>query len=272
MIVRRISLFILVLLWLSPAAGFATEGRAPSSFTVPILLYHRFGTTMADSMTTTTPVFRSHLQYLMSRGYTVIPLRQLVDYYLHNGPPPGSKSVVITIDDGHKSVYSEVLPLVERCHIPVTLFIYPSAISNASYAMTWDQLKELLRTGLFDIQSHTFWHPNFKKDRGKMSLTEFEKSVNMQMKKSKAVLEKRLGIKIDMLAWPFGIYDDYLISRAKEAGYIAALTMDSRSSVAVDDVMKLPRSLLTDANRGKRFEWIFTHSAGVKVSGSVKTR
>ncbi|MGC5887695.1 hypothetical protein [Ralstonia pseudosolanacearum] len=30
------------------------------------------------------------------------------------------------------------------------LFVYPSAISNASCAMTWAQLRELTGTGLFE--------------------------------------------------------------------------------------------------------------------------
>ncbi|HEY5973134.1 MAG TPA: polysaccharide deacetylase family protein, partial [Geobacteraceae bacterium] len=33
---------------------------APAGVNVPILLYHRFGPTVADGMTITTPVFESH--------------------------------------------------------------------------------------------------------------------------------------------------------------------------------------------------------------------
>ena len=257
MTAKRIILSMLLLILSIPIAGSAINNRVDASFRVPILLYHRFGPMVADSMTLTTPVFRSHLEYLKTHGYTVIPLRQLVNYYLRKGSPPPPKSVVITVDDGHNTVYSEMLPLVKEYHIPVTLFIYPSAISNASYALTWNQLRELQRTGLFDIQSHTFWHPNFKRDRGRMNKTEFEESVDMQMIKSKAKLEKELGTKIDMLAWPFGIYDDFLIARASAAGYVAAFTLDHRSTDSSDKIMTLPRYLLTDANRGRSFEWIF---------------
>jgi peptidoglycan/xylan/chitin deacetylase (PgdA/CDA1 family) len=44
--------------------------------------------------------------------------------------------VAITVDDGHLSVYTELYPLILKHRPPVTLFIYPSAISNASYALT----------------------------------------------------------------------------------------------------------------------------------------
>jgi peptidoglycan/xylan/chitin deacetylase (PgdA/CDA1 family) len=52
---------------------------------------------------------------------------------------------VITVDDGHLSVVREMLPLVREFNVPVTLFIYPSAISNASYALTWEDLRSIPR-------------------------------------------------------------------------------------------------------------------------------
>lgn len=228
---------------------------------VPILLYHRFGPTVADGMTITTPVFESHLRYLRENGYTVIPLRQLVDYYLKKGPPPPARSVVIVEDDAHKSVYTDMLPLAKKYNVPVTVFVYPSAISNAKYAMTWDQIRALKKTGLFEFQSHTYWHPNFKKDRKKMKPAEFEKSVTMQLGKSKTRIEKELGGKVDMLAWPFGIYDDYLLKKAAEAGYIATFTIERRHAATSDNVMKLPRYLLINADQGKAFAQILAGTA-----------
>jgi len=239
------ALFVLIfmVMWLPSAYG-----------GTPILLYHRFGPEVSDSMTVTTPVFESHLKYLKDNGYTVIPLRQLVDYFLGKGLMPPHRSVVIVVDDGHKSVYTEMLPLVKKYRIPVTLFFYPSAISNASYAMTWEQIKELKKTGLFDFQSHTYWHPNFKKDKKKLSPTEYEKFVDMQLKKSKERLERELGNKVDMLAWPFGIHDEYLAAKAVHAGYIAAFTIERRPASTSDAIMALPRYLMTNADKGKAFE------------------
>ncbi len=248
-----------LLICLTISAALPAESHETSAIKVPILLYHRFGPTAADGMTTTTPVFRSHLEYLSSHGYKVIPLRTLVNYYLHKGPPPPPKSVVITADDAHISVYTDMLPLVRKYRIPVSIFIYPSAISNAKYAMTWDQLRELQKTGLFDMQSHTYWHPNFKKDRRKLSDAEYRKFVDMQLVKSKKKIETELGTKIDLLAWPFGIYDDYLLSRASEAGYLATFTLQAHSANSSDNVMRLPRFLLTDKNRGREFEWILAN-------------
>ncbi|MHB8056871.1 MAG: polysaccharide deacetylase family protein [Desulfuromonadaceae bacterium] len=241
-------LLLILIVLLSPLAASAAE-----QFRVPILLYHRFGATVADGMTITTPVFEAQMKYLHDNGYRVIPLRKLVDYYRGKGPAPGPKSVVIVEDDAHKSVYSDMLPIIKKYRYPVTIFTYPSAISNAKYAMTWDQLRELTKTGLFEVQSHTYWHPNFKKERRKLSRPDLEDFVMTQLKKSRSRLEKELGTKVDMLAWPFGIYDDYLISKAAEAGYAATFTIERRHATAADSVSKLPRYLLVNADSGKAF-------------------
>ncbi|MEZ4598288.1 MAG: polysaccharide deacetylase family protein [Syntrophotaleaceae bacterium] len=254
---------LLAVMLLLGSAAFA----APAEFSVPILLYHRFGPTVADSMTVTTPVFESHLKYLKEQGYTVIPLRHLVDFYLGKGQAPPRKSVVIVADDAHKSVYTDMLPLVKQYRVPVTLFTYPSAISNARYAMTWDQLREAKATGFFDIQSHTYWHPNFKQEKKKLAPAEYEKMVKTQLAKSKSKLEKEVGGTIDLLAWPFGIYDEDLLQQATAAGYVATFTIEARPAGPTETVMKLPRFLLTDGVRDKTFARI----VGAAAQPATKT-
>ncbi len=94
------------------------------------------------------------------------------------------------------------------------------------------------------MQGHTFWHPNFKKDKKKMKPEEYTKSVQTQLVKSKNVLEKKLGTKIEYLAWPFGIYDDYLDSEAQKAGYVAAFSIDRRHAAKDEKMMEQPRYLM----------------------------
>ena len=249
------SAFLLV--WLPLAHGeLRNKNGSIHAIRVPILLYHRFGPQVSDSMTVTTETLRSELKYLSDNGYRVIPLTELVDYYLGRKTSLLPRSVVITVDDGHKSVYADMLPLVKKYQIPVTLFIYPSAISNAPYAMTWSQLRELKETGLFDFQSHTYWHPNFKKDKVRLGPAEYESLVIMQLKKSKEKLEKELNVRVNMLAWPFGIYDDDLIRKAKEAGYVATFSMERHPASNDDNAMILPRFLMTNGERDKTFATI----------------
>ncbi len=259
-ILLAFSILLLFLSGLSSAKGESRGKEARPRITgIPILIYHRFGPVASDSMTVTTDVFESQLKYLSDHGYTVISLRQLVDSYQNKNHTFPAKSLVITADDGHKSVYTDMFPLLKKYRVPVTLFIYPSAISNASYAATWGQLKEMKESGLLDLQSHTFWHPNFKKDQERLNPSEYERFVEMQLRKSKEKLERELGTKVDMLAWPFGICNDDLINKALEAGYVATFTMDRHHVSAADNIRCLPRYLITHSDRGAFEKILFKH-------------
>jgi peptidoglycan/xylan/chitin deacetylase (PgdA/CDA1 family) len=219
---------------------------------VPILLYHRLGPVAADQMTVATPVVEAQLQAIQDGGYTVIPLTTLLAALGEPATSLPERPIVIVSDDGHKSVYTDLFPLMKRFHLPVTLFIYPSAISNANYAMTWEQLAEIKASGLVDIQSHTYWHPNFNIEKKRLAPPAYEKFVQDQLVKSKAVLEQKFGGKVDLLAWPFGIHDADLERAAQAAGYVAAFTIDRRPVTRADKLMALPRFIVTDYDRGSR--------------------
>jgi peptidoglycan/xylan/chitin deacetylase (PgdA/CDA1 family) len=119
--------------------------------------------------------------------------------------------------------------------------------------MTWEQLHEMEQTGLFDVQSHTYWHPNFKHERKQQKPDDYVKFVRTQLVKSKAVLEQRMGHTINTLAWPFGIYDVELMQAASDAGYIAAFTLDAKPVTPQDAAMALARYMVVDATGEKGF-------------------
>ena len=243
---RRHSLLLAIALlaatfFLAPALA---EGRGCA---LPILVYHRFGPSAADSMTVRTSQFEAQLRYLEDNGYHVVSLRSVVDCLHKRRADLPDKAVAITVDDGHRTVYTDMLPLIQRYRIPVTAFIYPSAISNASYAMTWEQLRQLISTGLFDVQSHTYWHPNFKVEKKRLGSDEYRLLVKTQLEKSRRVLRERLGVDADMIAWSFGIYDDDLVREASAQGYVAGFTIERRAVRDGDDLMALPRYLMVDS-------------------------
>jgi len=220
---------------------------------IPVLVYHRFDPAVAGSTTVTVAAFEAQLTWLAEHDYQVVPLHSAVAEL--NGAEPRSKApvAVITADDGHKSVYTVLFPIIRRAHIPVTLFIYPSAISNAPYALTWAELQEMQASGLVDVESHTYWHPNFKVERRRRTTADYAAFVDNQLSRSKAVLEKKLGRSVDLLAWPYGIVDADLEAAAKRAGYGAAFAYAGGPAAAGDDQLALPRIPVSDADRGERF-------------------
>ncbi|WP_425425557.1 polysaccharide deacetylase family protein [Uliginosibacterium gangwonense] len=225
---------------LTATSTFAAERAAA------ILVYHRFGASVADSMTTRNTVFEAQIARLRQDGYTMVSLTHAVaglDGKLELAP----KTVAITVDDGHRSVYTDLLPIIRREHLPVALFIYPSAISNASYAMTWQQLAEIVGTGLVEVHSHTYWHPNFRDEKRRLAPDRYREFVRDQMEKPRRVLKAKLGVDAPFLAWPFGIHDTELEAAAAAAGYRAAFMLGEREATSADSLLALPRYLIVDS-------------------------
>lgn len=220
---------------------------------IPILTYHNFDPSVPGSMTIDTQKFAAQMKYLKDNGYTVIPLMQAVNYLQGKIKELPPKPVVITADDGRVTVYQYMLPVIRQYQYPVTLFIYPSAISNAKYAMTWDQLRELQQTKLFDIESHTYWHPNFKDEKKHSSVAEYNKLVHAQLFTARDILNKKLNINVTLLAWPYGIYTKELEKQAADAGYTMAFSIDDRSAIPTENRMSMPRYMVAERYSMKTF-------------------
>ncbi|RQT05965.1 polysaccharide deacetylase family protein [Burkholderia contaminans] len=246
MSVRAIACLLLLSCW--PQASFAGTGAGePVPQRVLILVYHRFAAQRLDSMTVRTGTFLDQLHAIEANGYRIVPLADIVRWHAGQANALPARAVAITVDDGHRSVYDVLRPLLAAHPVPVTLFIYPSAISNASYAMTWDQLRVLGQSGGYDIESHTYWHPNFRTEHAQRSEEDYQRFVSFQLSHSRARLESETGRPVRLLAWPFGVHDATTDRLAVREGYVAAFTIDARPVRPADPAMALPRYLMTDA-------------------------
>lgn len=245
---KRYFYCFLLIIAMTPDATFADN-----TINIPILCYHNLNPIKPGSMNLTPEKFESQIKWLKDNGFTVVPLKEAVEYLQGKRSSLPEKSVVVTADDGWESVYTYMQPIIKKYNIPVTLFIYPQTISAGKNAMTWDELKELQQTGLFDIQGHTYSHPNFKQEKRHLSEEAYEKAVRNELVNSKKILEEKLNIKVSFLAWPFGIYNDYLEKEAANAGYVMAFTIDARPANRNFRAMSQPRFMIVDGLSAKTF-------------------
>jgi peptidoglycan/xylan/chitin deacetylase (PgdA/CDA1 family) len=236
--------------------SFTSIAFAATQTNIPILCYHNFSPTVPGSMNMTPQQFETQLIWLNTHGFTVIPLKEAVEFLQGKRASLPPKSIVITVDDGWQSVYTYLYPIVKKYQIPVTLFIFSQTISVGKNALTWDELKELQNTGLFDIQGHTDSHPNFKVAKKSFSTEKYNKFVTRELEYSKKILEKKLGHPIIFLAWPFGIYNSDLEDAAQNAGYTMAFTIDARTAKKSDRAMAEPRFMIIASQSMKTFQWI----------------
>lgn len=249
--------------WLLGAAGLATSSWQAWGTTVPavpVLAYHRFGEQAVDSMTIRLSTFDAHLAVLQDLRCQVVPMQALIDW-LTRGQPLPDRAVVLTADDGHRSQFEHMAPRLRSFAWEVTLFIYPSAISNASYAMTWDQLRSLQADG-FRVESHTFWHPNFAQERRRLDPASYERFARDQLQRSRERLQRELDRPVRLLAWPFGVSEPLVQQIAHDTGYEAAFSLGNRPTLRSDDRFVLPRYLVTEAMGATQLRHLLMASFG----------
>jgi peptidoglycan/xylan/chitin deacetylase (PgdA/CDA1 family) len=226
------------------------EGQRP----IPVLAYHRFDPQAARSATVvTTPVLKEQLAWLAAQHCRIVKLTEVVSALIGNGPVIDGPAVAITVDDGFRSVYTEMFPLLRRYHVPVTLFINPPAISGGPAYLTWAEIEEMRASGLAEVQPHTMTHPNFQAERAHRTPDDFRAFVARELGESRTRLRARLGVAADILAWPYGIHDAELEQAAAQAGYVAAFALGSRAAAPGDGAFALPRYQVYEADTGARF-------------------
>jgi peptidoglycan/xylan/chitin deacetylase (PgdA/CDA1 family) len=241
---RALTASILVLVSIAvTAAPKRVEGDASGA---TVLCYHIVEAPAAPRMHISRDVFRQHLRYLEMTGYNVIPLRDLYEYVSGKRASLPKNAVVITIDDGWSSTYSEIFPEMQKRKFPFTVFIYPKIIGQTANALTWKQIKEMADAGV-DIQSHSLSHPFLTRRRHRsMGDKQYEEWVGRELAESKRLLEKNTGKKVQFLAYPYGDYDETLAEAVAGAGYKAALTCDFGLVRKGSDPFRMKRFVIDD--------------------------
>jgi peptidoglycan/xylan/chitin deacetylase (PgdA/CDA1 family) len=204
-----------------------------------ILCYHAF-LEKKDPYSFTEDQFREQLRKLKNSGYTFVSYEDVINDRIN-----GDKNVLISIDDGNKSVYHAYYSIMKPMGIKPLLGIYPAIISRMHYAMTWEQVKDLSKNGCH-IASHGYHHMFLNEKYYKQDPAGFRKEIYY----SKKILEEKLNVKIDTMIYPFGVNSDIAINELKNAGYKYGLTIIPKMSyVPVNDSFQIPRFLMTKGSQ-----------------------
>jgi peptidoglycan/xylan/chitin deacetylase (PgdA/CDA1 family) len=218
---------------------------------VPVLIYHQIATDGTPDGETVIRLerFREQMDYLAAEGYTTLSSAELIDYIGGNRKVP-AKSVVLTFDDGWKSVLNAV-PVLEKHGFKASFWIITRQGIGWSY-LEWPQIQALDAHPLFEVGSHTTTHPWDATDNlvtwvdGRTPGKGRTEAIG-EVQGARADLEARLGRKIDLLAWPCGWYNAELLHIAGRAGYRASFTVDPGLNRPGGDPMRIHRSFIDGA-------------------------
>lgn len=200
---------------------------------VPILLYHHVTNEPfnGNEISMISPYdFRLHMTAIKV-NYTPISLRQYYEYVncTDASVTIPDDPIIVTFDDGYLSNYELAFPILKELEIPATIFVVTDTVGEmagggkVNYShFTWEQAKEMEDSGLIEIQSHTVNHAALA--------TLDTNQLVLELRKSKYDIEKNLGRECDMIAFPYGSYNDAVLSAAERAGYKLRALVDDKTT------------------------------------------
>ena len=191
--------------------------------TIPILTYHQFAENCSSPLCMPSSTFERQMRYLKENGYHVITADELSAFLEYRRGLP-QKSVLITMDDGYRSVYNIAYPILQKYGYKATVFVYTSFVGVSRMAITWSQLKEMKASG-FTIGSHTINHSNLTQPKEGESEQAYLSRVKEELYGSKKIIDRKLDQDTQFLAYPFGFYDQRSIQIARQVGYKYAMSV-----------------------------------------------
>jgi peptidoglycan/xylan/chitin deacetylase (PgdA/CDA1 family) len=195
---------------------------------IPILMYHQVSRLQDGTGSLTDCVsperFEDQMRALSEAGYRVVSLAHLV-----NGGdrfeicPPRRQLVVLTFDDGLRDQFVNAYPILRRYGFSATFFLVAGHVGTEGMGrlpISWDEARALADNGM-EIGSHSFSHRSL----GCMEVRE----AAAEIRRSREMLEKRLGVQVVFFAYPFGSpsYGDFdrgIQEILRRSGYHGACT------------------------------------------------
>ena len=199
--------------------------------------------------------FGAQLELLARLGYQTISFSEWLGYRDHGQSIP-ARPIILTFDDGYRSVWERAWPLLKRFGFSATVFLISSFIGKTN---VWDDpgtalepllgTREILemRDAGIGFGSHTHTHPPLTTIPPERVLDE--------LRTSRATLERVLGAPVGVLCYPYGKQNATVRALAREAGFQAGVIARRRLNSVRTDCFRLTRIPIDHRMTLARLRW-----------------
>jgi peptidoglycan/xylan/chitin deacetylase (PgdA/CDA1 family) len=137
----------------TPVKSAVDTAHMPPAIAVPILMYHGV-VHEVESTNTNIDRFIEQMEMLKRNGYTTISVTEY-DLFRQGKFTLPPRPIIITFDDGRKDSYYTTDDVFKKLGFKATIFVASGmALDGNSFYLTWDELKELQKTGRWEIEAH----------------------------------------------------------------------------------------------------------------------
>ncbi|MBH5317699.1 polysaccharide deacetylase family protein [Paenibacillus sp. GSMTC-2017] len=225
--------------------------KASEKKEIPILVYHHIDDDPYEPNSLITPPakFKSDMEAVKAAGFNAVLISDLIDYVDGKKELPDNP-VAITFDDGYLSNYEYAYPVLKELDMNATISIIGWSVGRNEHRLpgkqfyphfTWDQAREMEKSGVIDIQNHTFdMHetnpddPNVRNgvlSKQEETAGEYSKNFITDVDKMAGQIEQFIGGEVTIFTYPFGYYSHQSEQMLKDLGYRSTLTVKTGISV-----------------------------------------
>jgi biofilm PGA synthesis lipoprotein PgaB len=266
----RCVLLLLILFW-APARA------APGDFLV--LCYHDIVVNVReqrDPDAVDVEQLAQQFAWLRGHGYVAVSVSDIVAAR-SGGKPLPAKAVLLTFDDGYRSVYTHVFPLLKLYRFPAVVAVVGSWMDAAPDQMidygdtrrprsdfvAWSELKEMADSGLVEVASHSYdlhrgvvANPQNNsmpaaaarrydaRSGGYESDADYDARIRADLERSARAIGEQLGKRPRVMVWPYGVYSLETNAIARAAGMPITFNLEDGLNSAARPLDRVHRMLL----------------------------
>ena len=256
-----------------PAAGLAAN-------TYRVLCYHDVQEdvrVVADPFAVDTAQLVSQFAWLKENGFHVIGLDDVIAARESKRALP-DKAVLLTFDDGYRSVYTRVYPLLKLFNYRAVVALsghwldapteakveYDGKEVPRSQFLSWEQISEMAASGLVELASHSYdlhrgvpANPQgnlmpsavtyrFDAGAGYEEVRAHAARVRADLVRNSALIKSKTGHAPRVMVWPYGRDSGQVLEIAREAGMPFAMNLDGGSNNFRGDLSRIRRDVITN--------------------------
>lgn len=173
---------------------------------IPILIYHsidEFKGQGSKDLYVSPENFEKQMAYLKNHGFTLMTFERWGEVNQVKKP------IFITFDDGYKNNVNAFAIFQKlkgaNFHPTATLFVISDFVGRSN-RLSRSDIKQMVDSGIFSVQSHTATHPDLTK----------VKDIDYELKESKEKIQQMTGKPVIALAYPYGIFNEKVIAETKK--------------------------------------------------------
>ncbi|WP_404377518.1 poly-beta-1,6-N-acetyl-D-glucosamine N-deacetylase PgaB [Vreelandella aquamarina] len=272
----------------------AQAARAPDDYVV--ISYHDVVDSSITpeldiySQTITRSRLIEHFNLIATSGYHPVSLQQIIDAKAGKAPLP-EKAVLLTFDDGYRSFYDIVFPLLKLYNFPALQAVvgswldtpaggrvpYGSITLPRERFLSWEQVKALDESPLVEIASHSYnlhygvlgnpmgneqaaavtsiWNPRsgYETEAGYLERIRNDMALTQQR------FQEEIGKSPRVIVWPYGAYSEATLNIAAEYGMEYTFSLLSAPNRLGDSMRSINRYLIDQETTLETIEEILSN-------------